>query len=238
MTDSELIKKYVDKKKWNKSFKLLKKGYPVQYIIGNVEFVNSLIYVNKHVLIPRFETEYLVDKVLKYIKKHNINNPNILDICTGSGCIAISIKKEIKCNMDALDKSKKAIKLARKNALYNNVDISFYIKYLRKFNTSIKYDIIISNPPYIKYNDSVDPLTKYEPSMALYAPNEGLYYYEYIFKHYENCLKDTYLLAFEIGKDQKEDLITIAKKIYKNNHIWVEKDLNNFDRYLFITNIE
>ena len=238
MSDEELIKKYVPKHKQQKSLKKLKKGYPVQYLIGNVDFYNCTIFVNKHVLIPRFETEYLVDKIIKYLKEFKISNPTILDLCTGSGCIAIALKSNYSSQIDALDISKKSLRVAKKNAKYNKVEINFQNGDLEKYIPAKKYTIIVSNPPYVSKNEIVDPKTKYEPALALYAPLEGLYYYEIIFNRYQNYLEDKYLLAFEIGANQGDELVKIAKKYYKDAQIFVEKDLVGKDRYLFIANFE
>ena len=105
--DIQLIKKYLPEDKWDESIKKLNEGYPVQYIIGNVEFYNCLINVNENVLIPRFETEYLVQDVIKLFKEHQILQPDILDIGTGSGAIAIALKKNYPCFVSAIDQTSK-----------------------------------------------------------------------------------------------------------------------------------
>lgn len=238
MSDKDLIIKYVEPKKQKKALKKLSEGYPVQYLIGNVEFYDTTIFVNKNVLIPRFETEYLVEKTINRLKKYHINNPNILDLCTGSGCIAISIKTHILSSIDALDISSKSIKIAKKNAKYNDVDINFVVSDLENFEPDKKYNLIIANPPYVDIAKEIDPKTKYEPALALYAPLNGLYFYEIILKKYQRYLEDRYLLAFEIGEEQAKEISNIAKKYYKNAKIMVEKDLCGKDRYLFITNCE
>ena len=238
MSDKELIIKYLEPKKQKKAFKKLAKGYPVQYLIGNVEFYDTTIFVNKNVLIPRFETEYLVEKTINYLNKYQIDNPNILDLCTGSGCIAISLKTHISSSVDALDISSKSIKIAKKNAKYNDVDINFVVSDLENFEPDKKYDLIIANPPYVDITKEIDPKTKFEPAIALYAPLNGLYFYEIILKKYQRYLEDRYLLAFEIGEEQAKEISNIAKKYYKNAKILVEKDLCGKDRYLFITNCE
>ena len=140
----EYLKKYLPSDK-------LEEGIPVQYIVGNVEFYNSIIKVDNRVLIPRFETELLVEKLIKYIRLNFNNKINILDMCTGSGCIAISLKKEIDCNMDAVDISNDALNVARDNMVSNNVNINFILSDLFT-NVKSKYDVIVSNPPYISYD--------------------------------------------------------------------------------------
>ena len=118
----------------NEQKKLLKDNYPIQYLLGNVNFCGYDIKVDERVLIPRFETEFLVDDTIKYIKKY-IKEPKIIDICTGSGCIAIALSKELNLSIDALDISKDAITLAKENAINNNVTINYInedIKYIYK----------------------------------------------------------------------------------------------------------
>ncbi len=236
MTDEELIKKYVSKEKQPEALEKLASGYPVQYIIGNVEFYDTLIKVNEDVLIPRFETEYLVDKTIKYLSYLNINNPNILDIGTGSGCIAIALKKHLNCEIDAIDISEKAILIAKENAIINNVNINFIVQDIHKFNSNKKYDLIISNPPYVPFNSNVDEKIKYEPQNAIYAKDNGLYFYDLIMKKIKDNLKDNYLIAFEIGDKEGQDIKNIIKKSLPNSYVLLEKDYNNYDRYIFISN--
>ncbi len=238
MTDEELIKKYVPKENQTKALEKLKSGYPVQYIIGNVEFYDSIIKVNENVLIPRFETEYLVDKTIKYLSYLNINNPSILEIGTGSGCISIALKKHLICEIDAIDISDKAILLARENATINNVNINFITKDITEFKINKKYDLIISNPPYVPFNSNVDKKIKYEPQNAIYAKDNGLYFYDLILKETKDNLNKNYLIAFEIGNKEGQDITNIVKKYLPNAYVLLEKDYNNYDRYIFISNNE
>ena len=236
MNDIELIKEYVPYNKQKKAIKKLEKGYPVQYIIGNVDFYGNIIEVNKNVLIPRFETEYLVYKTIKYLEELNISNPKILEIGTGSGCISIALKKEIDCDIDAIDISKKALKVAKKNAKNNNVNINFSVCDIHNFNSDIKYDLIISNPPYVPYNSSVDDKIKYEPQNAIYADNNGLYFYDLILQKVLNNLNKNYLISFEIGDKEGKKILELVKKYLPESYSFYEKDYNNYDRYLFISN--
>lgn len=236
MTDEELIKKYVTVEKQNEALKLLEKGYPVQYIIGNVEFYDNLINVNENVLIPRFETEYLVDKTIKYIKKLKLSNIEILEIGTGSGCISISLKKNLPCKIKAIDISEKAINVAKDNANINNVNIEFEICDIHNFKSSDKFDLIISNPPYVPYNSPVSEKIKYEPQNAIYADEDGIYFYRIILEKIKDNLKNDYLIAFEIGDKEGELITKLAKKYLTKAYVKVEKDLNNYERYVFITN--
>ena len=212
----------------------LNQGVPIQYIIGNVDFYNSIINVNKDVLIPRFETELLVDKLIKYIKNKFNNNINILDMCTGSGCIAISLKKELDCNIDAVDISKEALKVAKENALLNEVEINLLESDLFT-KVDKKYSVIVSNPPYISKNEDIMDLVKNnEPSIALYALDNGLYFYKEIIKNITKYLEKNFIIAFEIGMNQANDIINIINDYLSNVEILIEKDYNDRDRYIFI----
>ena len=113
--DIEYLKKYLPEYKYEESIKLLEEGVPVQYIVGNVDFYGNIINVNKNVLIPRFETELLVEKTIKLINKYFDKKVDILDIGTGSGCIAISLFKEVNSCVDAIDISNDALSVAREN---------------------------------------------------------------------------------------------------------------------------
>ena len=154
-------------KNLKKVVKKLDKHYPVQYLIGNVDFYGYKMNVNKHVLIPRFETETLIEKTIDLIKKKKLDKGSLLDLGTGSGCISIVLKKELEdLNVTGLDNSKKALKVARRNAKQNNADITLIKHNIFKYKPINKYDILISNPPYIKEDDEVSPEIKYEPKNA------------------------------------------------------------------------
>ena len=210
-------------------------NYPIQYLIGNVNFYGYQINVDERVLIPRFETEYLVDETIKLIKEYQID-PKIIDICSGSGCIAITLSKELNTIVDAIDISKDAIDLAKENATLNNAKVNYIEMDIKNNIIEEKYNVLISNPPYVKLDEEVDPKTKYEPSIALYANNNGLEFYEIILKQSLDILEDKSIIAFEIGSTQKEDLTNITKKYYPNSTIITKQDLNNLDRYIFVIN--
>lgn len=212
-------------------------NYPIQYLIGHVNFYGYQINVDESVLIPRFETEYLVEKTIYLIKKYNFLNPSILDLATGSGCIAIALKKEISsANLTAIDNSKKALKKALENIKINNTDIQLINLDILKDDFKGKYDIIISNPPYVNKKQEVDIKTKYEPQEAIFAANEGTIFFEEIAKKSQKVLKEKSIIALEIGYDQKDIIINIFKKYYPNAIIYSQKDYNDFDRYIFILN--
>lgn len=211
----------------------LAKNYPIQYLIGNVDFYDSTILVNEKVLIPRFETELLVEKTIGILTKYN-KKIEVLEIGTGSGCISISIAKNIEANVTATDISEEALKVAEGNAKLNNIEINFIKHDILNESINGKYDLIISNPPYIKFGDEVDPQTIYEPQNALFADNNGLIFYEEIIKKSVGHLNDYGLIAFEIGMDQAKYLEDIAKTYYPSSDVIILKDYNNRDRIVFI----
>ena len=236
MTDINYLEKYLPKNKLKEGIERLQNGEPVQYIVGNVNFYGNEIKVNKNVLIPRFETEELVEYTISYIKKMFKEKINIIDLGTGSGCIAITLKKKINSNVSAIDISKEALEVAKENAKKNKVEIDF-IQNDMLDNISNKFDVIISNPPYISKNEEIqDIVRKNEPSLALYADNEGLYYYEKIIKQAKKNLKEKSIIAFEIGYMQGDKIKKIAEQNYPKAEVVLKKDLQGKDRFIFIIN--
>ena len=238
MNEIEYLKKYLPSDKLEDGIKRLNNGEPVQYIVRNVDFYGYKINVNKNVLIPRFETEELVFKTINLIKKNLNENIKVLDIGTGSGCISIALKKEIPgLDITAVDISEDALVVAKNNALENNCEINF-IKSDLFNNIDDKYDLIISNPPYISYDEQImDIVKKNEPHLALYAKNNGLYFYEEIIKNSSNYLNDKNIIAFEIGYLQANEIKKMAHKYYPNSNIIIEKDMQEKDRFVFIINL-
>lgn len=236
MTDIEYLKKYLPSSLFEEGLEKLQKGLPVQYIVGSTNFYGYEIKVNENVLIPRFETEELVEKTIGYIKKLFNGKIQIVDLGTGSGCISIALKKEIDASITAVDISKKALEVAKENALKNDVSIEFLQgNMLEPLNK--RYDVIISNPPYIGETEEIMDIVKNnEPKEALYAPNDGLYFYEIILKDAHKYLKDKFLIAFEIGYKQADKIKKIVLKYFGNSKIIVEKDLQGRDRFIFIYN--
>ena len=230
-----LTKKY---KKLDQVKALLDLNYPVQYLIGDVDFYGNKILVNKNVLIPRFETETLVEKTINYIKKYLPEDVSVLELGTGSGCIPITLKKELpNLKITAIDKSRKALSVAKRNAYNNECDITFIKRDMKKFKPINKYSVLISNPPYIAFDEIIDPKCDYEPKIALYADNDGLEFYDYILNNYDKYMEDKFMMAFEIGYQQGSYLKKLAKSKYPEAKVTVEKDLAGKDRYLFIINM-
>ena len=207
-------------------------GMPCQYITKNVQFMSLEFEVNENVLIPRQDTELLVETILKI----RPNNPEILDICTGSGCVAISLAKYINCKkVSACDISDKALEVAKRNATKNGVEVEFYkddILNSEKYDR--KYDIIVSNPPYIETEvvSRLDSVVKdYEPGMALDGGKDGLDFYRTISKYAKIILKEDGILAYEIGYNQAFDVRRILTEI-GYDEITLLQDLSGNDRVI------
>ena len=212
---------------------------PMNYVLGYSYFYGYKMIVNDDVLIPRYETEELVGLILnrydRYFKGQKIN---LCDVGTGSGAIAIALKKEEdNLNVYASDISKEAIEVAKQNAINNDCNIAFMVgsmldPYIEK---GIKVDILVSNPPYIKQDEVLESsVVDYEPHVALFGGDDGLKFYRLIFESAHLIVAENGLLFFEMGYDQKENLTALARQYFKNAQIEVFKDINNKDRMLMI----
>ena len=221
----------------NRYFDLINKNInedtPLSHLVGFDYFYDRKFKVTKDVLSPRMETEELIYKVLEYIKKSKKDSFRILDLCTGSGIIAITLKKEIVekyTEIVASDISEKALSIAIENANNNNANITF-IKSDLFDNISGKFDLIISNPPYISYKNKItikDNVLNYDPHLALFAEEDGIYFYRKIIENAVHYLSKDGVIFFEIGYDQKEKIFELGKI---NNFITtVYKDINDRDR--------
>lgn len=214
----------------------LLKGEAVQYIIGNACFYGYEFKVNSNTLIPRFETELLVEKSVNYINNFFEDRVSILDIGTGSGCIAIVLNKLVNSMVTAVDISNDALDVAKENNVINNTDVNFIVSDVFS-NVNGKYDVIISNPPYICHDEEImDIVYDNEPHLALYADMDGLYFYDKILSECRKYLNDKFLIAFEIGYKQGNDIINIINKYFDNVNISLEKDYSDRDRFIFVWN--
>lgn len=226
--------------KYKEELLALKNGKPLQYVIGNVNFYGIKYYINENVLIPRFETEELVENTINYIKKY-FNYPiDIVDLGCGSGVIGLTLEKKISTkSVDLIDISPKALTVTKKNIINLNSRANIMENNFLE-NINKKYDVIISNPPYIKTDEQIENIVKEnEPHIALYGGKEGLDCYKEILKNINNNLKEKALIAFEIGSNQAQDLIKLINIYLTNVKIIVKKDLSGRDRMLFIfKNIE
>ncbi|MBN2017368.1 MAG: peptide chain release factor N(5)-glutamine methyltransferase [Candidatus Cloacimonetes bacterium] len=217
--------------------------YPIQYLIGKTEFFGLPFFVEEGVLIPRPETEILVDAVISFIKESNQIEWHLLDIGTGSGNIPIAIvdsfkKSPKKISVLATDISEKALEIAKRNSDKNEIDdITLLISDLFE-NISSSYDCIISNPPYIRekeFNELPKEIKEHEPREALFAGENGFEFYNNILKDAKKYLKVDGLIFFEIGAYQKEGLMNLAKQ-YNYKMIDTKKDYNDFDRVVILKN--
>ena len=209
-------------------------GIPVQYITNKQEFMGLKFYVDKNVLIPQPDTEILVEHVIEYC--NNINySLKILDLCTGSGAIAISLAKYIKnANIYATDISENAIEIANKNAKINKVEINFIKSDMFDNIEEKDFDIIVSNPPYMKTSviSTLSNEVKNEPYIALDGGKDGLKFYNIIYEKAEKYMNRNGIIFLEIGYDQKENIMNIFKKKYRE--VYCLKDLNNNDRVIIV----
>lgn len=205
---------------------------PIQYIINKQEFMKMEFYVDENVLIPRQDTEIVVQEAINIINDNKLQN--ILDMCTGSGAIAISIAKYTSANkIVAVDISKKSLSIAKKNATKNQVlDKLQFINSNMFKNVNEQFDLIISNPPYIRKQDinNLEENVKKEPIIALDGGDDGLSFYRIIETQAFNYLKESGYLVLEIGYDQKDEVMEILSEKYKD--IICKKDLAGNDRVI------
>ncbi len=210
------------------------KGEPVSSIFGWVEFYGLRFDVNKKVLSPRMETEILVEQVLKKIEEFDANS--VLDLCTGSGAIAVTLAKYSKCKIYASDISKQALAVAESNARKNSVKIDFtQSDLLESLKKGRKYDIIVSNPPYIKTSELEkldNEVKKYDPRLALDGGEDGLDFYRKIIEGAKKKLNKKGWLFFEVGKGQAEDVVALMQE---NGYESVQtvKDYNKIERVIY-----
>ena len=216
-----------------KAIKKLLDGVPLQHITHSQEFMRLMFYVDENVLIPRPDTEILVEEVIKIAKK--INAKKILDLCTGSGAIAVSLAKYIDgSQITATDISRKALSIAKLNAVNNNVEdkITFVSSDLFQNIPEEKYDIIVSNPPYIKRRviQKLDKEVRKETIIALDGGDDGLNFYKKIIDNAYEYLKYKGYLCFEIGYDQKDEVTKLIENEGKYIDTYSKKDLYDNDR--------
>ncbi|MBO5120430.1 MAG: peptide chain release factor N(5)-glutamine methyltransferase [Bacilli bacterium] len=220
---------------YKKECQAIREGKPIQYVIGNVNFYGETFYVNENVLIPRFETEELVENTVTYINKFFTEPVDIIDLGCGSGVIGLTLEKKVSTkSVDLIDISPKALAVTYKNCVKlsstaNLINSDMFEK------VDKKYDVIISNPPYIKTNEEIEDIVKdNEPHLALYAGEDGLDCYKKILENIESHMKERCLVAFEIGYEQANDIIELVNKHLSNVKTEVKKDLSGKDRMIFI----
>lgn len=204
---------------------------PVQYIIGYTYFFGLKVFVNSNVLIPRFETEEVVYEATKLFPKDK--DLKIIDVCTGSGCIALSLKKHyLNSEVIAIDISPDALEVAVNNAKYHSLNINFLKNDLLDGITE-EFDLIISNPPYIAYDEQVMSLVyDNEPHLALFSPEGGLYHYKRIIESSKKLLKKGGYIVLEIAYNRRNEMEDLVKQYFNNYEI--KKDNYNNDRIIII----
>lgn len=211
----------------------LTKGIPLQHITHRQEFMKMDFFVDENVLIPRPDTEILVEEVIKIAQKYN--SPRILDLCTGSGAIAISLKKFVpNADITAVDISEKALEIAQKNAEKLEAKINFVKSNLFDKLDNKKFDIIVSNPPYIR-KDEIKKLSEEvqkEPKIALDGGEDGLDFYKKIINEASSYLESNGYLCFEIGYNQKNEVQNLLSNSGKYQDIYCKKDLCGNDRVI------
>lgn len=220
---------------YKKEILALEMGKPLQYVMGYVNFYGMKYFINENVLIPRFETEELVEHTISYINKYFKTPVDIVDLGCGSGVIGLTLEKKLStASVDLIDISEKALEVAHKNCekLQSNARL---LKNDFLNNIDKKYDVIISNPPYIKTTETIEDIVKNnEPHLALYAGEDGLDCYRKILNDIKKNLKEQALIAFEIGESQGEAVSKLISKYLKNIEIEVKKDMQGRDRMVFI----
>ena len=220
--------------------KHIEKNMPLSHLAGFEYFYDRKFKVTKDVLSPRMETEELIYKVIEYIKSINKNNIKILDLCTGSGIIGITLRKELESKsleVAASDISEEALKVAKENAIMNEAEVKFIQSDIFE-NINEKFDIIVSNPPYIAYNDKItmeDNVLNYDPHLALFAEEDGMYFYREIVENAKEYLEEDGIVFFEIGYDQREKILKLANENEFKAEVY--KDINGRDRIAILVRI-
>ena len=215
---------------------------PIEYITNKKEFMNLELYVNQDVLIPRQDTEILVEEVINILHKNKAENIQILDMCTGSGAIAIALAKNVeKCIVDAVDISSGALEVVKKNIVKNKVEGRVNIINSDLFSkiSNKKYDLIVSNPPYIESNviENLDKQVQKEPILALDGGDDGLDFYKKIINEASSHLESNGYLCFEIGYNQKNAVQNLLSNSGKYQEIYCKKDLCGNDRVIIAKKI-
>lgn len=232
--DEELLKQFQD------GMQRYMNGEPIQYINGKENFFSRDFIVNENVLIPRYETEELVENILYKIDDYfdDYSSIDLCDVGTGSGAIAITLTlEEPKLNVVATDISEEALEVAKANASELDAQVTFYQGDMLEplIDRQQKFDIFVSNPPYIPQDQEIESVVKdNEPHVALFGGNDGLYFYRKIFKDVRHVLKDRALLAFEMGFDQRELMSQAVEQYFPGIPYEIIKDINGKDRMLFI----
>ena len=229
IVDSEKCERY------KRAVLAIENGTPLQYALGKVNFYGNEFIINENVLIPRFETEELVENTVKYSKEFFKDPVDIIDLGCGSGVIGLTLEEKISTNsVDLIDISDKALEIANKNC--EKLNSKAHILQSDMFESvEKKYDIIISNPPYIRDDEEIEEIVKNnEPSIALYGGKDGLDFYRKILSSIKPYMKERCLIAFEIGMNQQDQIRSLIQQYLDNVEVICKKDLSEKDRMIFI----
>lgn len=224
---------------FSRNLNLLFNGEPIQYVFNKASFLDLDITIDRNVLIPRPETEGLAILIKEYINRYQLNHNTIADVCTGSGCLALYLKKQFKDSVVyGSDKYEDPLLIAKQNKEKLNLDIKLLKgSRLQPFEQkNINIDVLVSNPPYVENMKDIDEnVLRYEPLTAIYS-HEGLHFYDSYFRHYKDVMGDKFFMAFEINFDQKKPLTKLIKTYFdlsKVQYIF-KQDIYGKDRYLLI----
>ncbi|MEG0326877.1 MAG: peptide chain release factor N(5)-glutamine methyltransferase [Erysipelothrix sp.] len=221
---------------YREKISLLTQDIPLGYVLGYEWFYGYKMLVDENVLIPRSETEELVGYVLSDIDDYFVN-PVVADVACGSGAIGIALAKELNQSVYATDISEGALEVAQKNATLNDVDLKIYQGDMLEplIDRNIKLDVLVCNPPYIKNTEHIQSsVLTYEPHVALFGGEDGLYFYRRVLENADKVLNEKAMIAFEIGFDIGDAVVELAKHYFKDSKIELRQDMNGLDRMVFV----
>ncbi len=222
--------------KYETLMKRILNNEPMGYVLGYQWFYGYKIGVNQDVLIPREETEELVGHILNDIDDR-YDNPKIVDVATGSGAIALALAKELNTSLVATDISEEALQVARQNAKDLGADVTFFQGDMLEplIEKNLKFDVLVCNPPYIKDTEHIQSsVLEFEPHVALFGGDDGLYFYRKVLEKAHLVLNDKGMIAFEIGFDIGDALLNLAQSYFPDKEVTLVQDMNKLDRMLFI----
>lgn len=221
---------------YQKNVDALCKDIPLGYVLGYEWFFGYKIMVNEGVLIPRGETEELVGNVLSIVDDY-FEDPTIADVATGSGAIAIALANDLNMHVYATDISKDALDVAQDNVTLNEANVTLFEGDMLAplIERDIKLDVLVCNPPYIKNTEHIQSsVLTYEPHVALFGGNDGLFFYRSVLENAPKILKEKAVIAFEIGFDIGKSVVELAKQCFPHAHVELRQDINGLDRMVFI----
>lgn len=214
---------------------LLCQDIPLGHVLGYEWFYGYKIGVNEDVLIPRGETEELVGYVLADVDEYFSGDLTIADVACGSGAIGIALSKELNVPVYASDISEAALVVAKQNAVSNEADVEFRLGDMLEPMFDLKLDVLVCNPPYIKNTEHIQSsVLSNEPHVALFGGDDGLFFYRRVFENASKVMKERSMMAFEIGFDIGEAVVSLARSFFPSAEIVLKQDINGLDRMVFV----